>query len=246
MTTLAIYGDSWADCSHGHWQHPELDQQGWPNLLADRGWDVDNYARTGSSLHYSYQRFLATHADHNRVIFLITTPGRWTRSIEIQGKVYTVNSYDSADWLLKNDIYRKQLTSDQRTLVSKVMDFYVYVQDMEFERTAHDLMVAEITRIRPDAIVIPISFGCSPGTDMIEYQKLFVRSVWPDRPEMAGVQAHRTWQEVGLVCHMTPEINRVVCESMRAALALGKWEPIIPNRVDHEHPADYYVKLFDA
>jgi len=244
MTKLAIYGDSWADCSHGHWQTPKLEQLGWPNLLRDRGWLVDNFAKTGSSLHHSYQRFVATHPAYDRIIFLVTNPGRWTRSIEVGDRLYCINSYDTGDWILKSDQYRKQLTPELRDLIKRVLDFYLYVQDMEFEKTAHDLMVAEILRIRPDAIVIPISKDCAPGTDMVEYQKLFVRSVWPDRLDLDKAQAHRTWEEIGCICHMSPEINKVVCESMRAALALGKWDPIIPDRVEHEHPADHYVRLF--
>jgi hypothetical protein len=157
-----------------------------------------------------------------------------------------INSYDSADFLLNKDQFRSRLRDEDRPLLEHIKNYYLWVQDMEFELTAHKLMLAEILRLRPDAILVPISrgSGLDSTTPMVEYQKLFVRSCWPDRLDLLDAQHHKTWEETACVCHMTPEINRVVCDSMRAALALGVWNPSIPDRVEHEHPGEYYVRLF--
>jgi len=244
---VAIYGDSWADSSHGHYQYPELGLLGWPTLLSQYNWHVNCYARPGSSLHYSYQQFLATHADHDRVIFVVTSIGRWTRHLIMRDGVERfVNGYDSADFLLNKDPFRSQLDPGDRPLLEHLKNYYLWVQDMAFERTAQELMIADIRRLRPDALIIPINQGVGvEGTAMVEYQELCVRSCWPDRPDLVGAQHHKTWEEQACVCHMTPEINRLVCDSMRAALALGEWNPVIPDRVEHTHPGSHYVRLFE-
>jgi len=247
MNKLAIYGDSWASTGHGYHLHPELEDHAWTRLMAKSGWDLNCYARPGSSLHYSYQQFLDTHSDHDRVIFIVTSIGRWTRHLTMRdGTNRWVNGYDSADFLLNKDPFRSQLLPEDRPLLEHIKNYYLWVQDMEFERTAHLLMLADIRRLRPDAIIIPITQGVGvEGTPLVLYQELFVRSCWPDRPDLLGAQHHKTWEELACVCHMTPEINRVVCDSMRAALALGEWKPHIPDRVPHAHPGSHYVRLFE-
>jgi hypothetical protein len=243
---VAIYGDSWGDPNHGHYQHPHVTLEAWPTLLAQHGWSVTNYSRSGSSLHYSYQQFLDTHSDHDRVIFIVTSIGRWTRHLTLRdGKERWVNGYDSAEFLLNKDPFRSLLRSEDRPLLEHLKNYYLWVQDISFETTAHLLILEDIKKIRPDALLIPISRGVGvTATPMVEYQELFVRSCWPDRPDLLGSQHHKTWEETACVCHMTPEINRVVCASMRAALAMGSWNPHIPDRVEHAHPGSHYVRLF--
>jgi hypothetical protein len=245
---LAIYGDSWANCSHGHYQYPDLDQQGWPNLLKDYNWYVDNWSQPGSSLYYSYSKFMATHSYYDRVVFVVTSVGRYTGSFTMRdGRERWVNSYDACDFLLNKDVNRRLLTPEDRQRVDHLRNWYMWLQDMTFEQDMQNLMLADIARTRPDAIVIPINQGVGvTATCMTEYQELFVRSCWPDRPDLLGAQHHRTWEELACVCHMTPEINHLVCASMRATLALGQWQPIIPDRVNHGHPGSYYVRLFSA
>ena len=72
---LAIYGDSFADAlftqdSHRYFQ--------WPNILADKlnVYDYSNYALGGTSLNFSYMKFLESHEKYDKIIFVVTDSNR--------------------------------------------------------------------------------------------------------------------------------------------------------------------------
>jgi hypothetical protein len=72
---IAVYGDSFvAPIQHGHKGFDFL----WCNTLASKlNGSIDNFAKTGTSIFYSYQKFLATHNDYDLCIFVITEPNRY-------------------------------------------------------------------------------------------------------------------------------------------------------------------------
>ena len=64
MTNLGIFGDSFA-----HAYAPHIRNQAWMFHLP--GYDPTIYALCGSSLFYSYQKFLDNHHKHEKNIFCV-------------------------------------------------------------------------------------------------------------------------------------------------------------------------------
>lgn len=248
MTTLAIYGDSYADCTHGHdFESGVTDAMGWPNLLAKRGYSLDNYSRGGTSLYWSYQQFIQTHQRYEKIIFVATVPGRWTGTVTIDSSVRYINSYWLAQDLLADD---SQVSPAVRQQLERVSDYYLYVQDMIFEETAHDLMLAEVRRLRPDSVIVPTA-SCASDTrsdtttaNLGSFTDVFVRSCrWARQPGPTESGWHTLWRERAMICHMTPEINQLVAEQMQASLVQRKYLQTLPQTLAHQHPGDYYVTL---
>jgi hypothetical protein len=250
MTTLAIYGDSYADCTHGHYYEPKVtDAMGWPNLLGAMGYTMHNYSLGGSSLYWSYQQFISTHINYEKIIFIATVPGRWTGTIDIRGVTRTINSYWLAQDLLDNNT-QEPISEANRQQLKRISDYYVHVRDMNFELTVHDLMLAQVRRLRPDAIIVPTWVWSSDSRrdnstlDLQPYTDLFVNSVrWRREPKRTNNGWHTIWKERAMVCHMTPEINQLAAQQMQASLIQGKYVQTLPPTLAHEHSGEYYVML---
>ena len=71
---IAIYGDSFAN------NVVSLSSKPWMKILADtnRSLQITNYGEAGSSLWYSYRKYLDTYQNYDRHIFLITSDERFT------------------------------------------------------------------------------------------------------------------------------------------------------------------------
>jgi len=68
--TIGIYGDSFADPK---WV--KNDYNAWPELL-ENNYNIQNYSLTGTSLWWSYDKFLETCDKIDYTIFVVTIPGR--------------------------------------------------------------------------------------------------------------------------------------------------------------------------
>jgi hypothetical protein len=253
---LAIYGDSFADPSYAD---PEIQTASWPGLLS-HDYHLDNYALMGSSLYWSMQEFERTHEAYDRVVFVVTSAGRWPGVItaeDIDPRPLAVSSYDQAlriKSLLENSKTLANL-SQQTAVIRQVDDIAAWflgdARHWQFELYVHRLMISEILRLRPDAVVIPInSAECTLGglaADTLSLTDFVCRSLewfYPHRPKDLNPWPELTanWLEQRIACHMTPETNRVVYSAVTQALAQSKWQLQMPKEIAHDHPWDYYYK----
>jgi hypothetical protein len=120
----------------------------------------------------------------------------------------------------------------------------------------HDLMLADVHRTRPDALIIdamtrretkphkPVSFS--------DFRAITARTLAPHLAK-SGERVRDTinrliengWVENQeyQICHMPPEINHLVYEAIKDALQSGIWDPVVPDTYPHAHPwTHYYVK----
>lgn len=76
MGKLGVFGDSFAESSPHRIGTYEVFS--WPFLVADNlGIDVQNFARSGTSVWYSCNRFLKNYKDFTHVVFVYTEQNRW-------------------------------------------------------------------------------------------------------------------------------------------------------------------------
>lgn len=237
---LAIYGDSWADCS----SYTSTDLRGWPELLKPHFGHVDNFAVAASSLYFSYNQFINSHHNYSKIIFVATSVGRWTRTIKVDGKEKFVHSYGACEFLLKHSPISRSLSLETKQNLEHLKNYYLHVQDMGYEEAMHILMLDKIKQLRPDAIMVSITKNHLPGPCMVDFLDLFVDSCWPNRPDLKSTGENKyRWSEKEMVCHLTQEINQLVCDAMMHSIAQGKWQYQLPTFVKHTHPGEYYVSL---
>jgi hypothetical protein len=152
---IAIFGDS-----YGSKYAQTIDYfKGWPEMLAEK-YQVDNFAENGSNLYFSKVTFDRVHTQYDKIIFVVTAPGRIEFKIphiEDLGKYGTWYRHIPTIWTI--DARLTQLAEDltdldkkkYRTLYNYILD----IQDIEYEQYIHNMMVNDIINKRPDTILIP-------------------------------------------------------------------------------------------
>lgn len=253
MTTLGIYGDSFAD--DRSYYDTEMMHHAWSYKLGQIHDSYKNYARNSSSLFFSYELFLQTHHLWDRVVFVATVPGRWPGQLPwLEGNNPFVHSFDRADGLLKS--LASSLDDDKRATLEALMSWFLYVRHNDFEKTVHDLMREKIKQIRPDALLIDIMTRRELANAqhlepvvMNDFRVITARTLAPHliKPGERSRYSINRINEAGWlersgsqVCHMPPEINDLVFNAVRTALDTGIWKPTVPLTWPHPHPWEYY------
>jgi hypothetical protein len=98
---IGIYGDSFADTT-------ENDSQifAWFNLLPEYlpNCTTESYGLGGTSVYFSYNEFLRTYKNFDYVIFLVTTPNRYTKKVcNVDGRNTYFHSLQQVESYLKNN-----------------------------------------------------------------------------------------------------------------------------------------------
>ena len=221
---IAIYGDSWAS-EHLNNPHEYL---GWPEILAKQpGYEVTNFAVPGSSLYFSYKKFLDNHKNYEVNIFLITVSGRlYVKSIPEHNDHKTSKHIPN----LLNVINRKKqyISSDSviRNRIIKIYDalenYYEYLQDDEYDVLVDTALVHHAKSISTNTIFIP-GF---PGYDdfaLIHVYKMENESMGADEKYFSkGIHVNTELDGKLLtdsrVCHLTKRNNEIFAEKLINAI----------------------------
>lgn len=232
---VGIFGDSFA--------HKCIQNKtpSWTDIIA-RKYTIRNYSYPGSNLFYSMDLFLKNHNEYDKIVFVVTNPGRilLPNSSDFKDKngitdlkPSVVSNYDNAVFL--KEMYKDDPVHSKR--LEATMDFFLYVQNTDFEKYVHLLMVEEITRIRPDAVVVP-AFNVSTnykGTSMHQIQ-IKENNAWNYNPELAEINDIRH-------SHMTAENNAIFASEVEEWL---NGEPVHINLYKYVKPSpesmDFYIK----
>jgi hypothetical protein len=238
---LAVFGDSFA---YSTMHEDEVGRRiMWTDVLKEK-YDVTNYGRAGSNLYFSYTEFLKNQHLYDYVVLVITGPGRL---LIPKDSLYEPHqdthfrflcNYHTAEQHLKEI---KNLPEHKHTVrvIEAARDYFLYIQDLEYEICIHKLLIKEILNVRPTTILIPA----------------FVNS-WVDGPynwHMFQImkKEHQAWGFDDIVpdekykdyrtCHMTEENNIIF------ANVVSRWiegEPINLNLDEFVTPnASRYISL---
>lgn len=251
MKTLGIFGDSFADPNHGHDDYPEDRQYGWPYLLSD-SYDVEIFARGGTSLYYSYKLFLEHHHRFSKVIFTVSEPGRLCenriKSTLGEDEFVFIPSWQQANYWLENDI--KHIDKNEINKLKAMRDFYLHVDYYESSKLFSELLVERIRDIRPDVLLInsfydQINGVAQPtvknisGPALLQYLDLTVSGLI----EIDNARTHGyvgNMKEIRCICHLSREVNKLLADNIRTSLETNVWDPVIPIRLEHAEKLTFY------
>lgn len=185
---IGIYGDSFAD---PNWVKNSYNA--WPELLAN-DYKIKNYALSGSSLWWSYNKFLETCHEIDHAIFVITVPGRI--HIEYNDKHLNLNPVTWPIWdnVSIGEIYFKYFYSSKR------------------EQAFHNFMVSDL--LQYDKILLIPAFAESiPNVPMSLCYFADLESKHYGL-EHSGTNEKRK-------CHLSKENNFMIYNKVLAALELN-------------------------
>jgi hypothetical protein len=236
---LGIFGDSFAGVN----DRPETAHFAWPTLLKNMlSTDVEVHAEGGSSLYWAYQQFIKHQSKYDKIIFVITSPGRYTKKVWLphNNREFHINGELAADLWLDP---KNNLPAADTEILNEMKVYYKYM-DYEWDKLSCELLVDRISKIRPDAILVPgfrhwTSYGQLKNHNPSLLQILHIQLA----KLRLSLESNYVSAENNIACHFTPETNLLIAEMMKASLEKGQWAGYIPGNIQHEYPASYYYNL---
>ena len=144
---IAIFGDSFGD-DNRLWPVPYSGVgPSWIDYLRNQNIDIDNYSQGGSSLFYSYQKFISNYQKYDKIIFLITQQGRI--SVPMDGTVKDFNSSGMERHLKLCD------NAGKKIILNAINDYFKYVKNYTFDEIVHKLLIEDISKKHNDMLMIP-------------------------------------------------------------------------------------------
>jgi len=168
---LAIFGDSFGDDT-GVWPIPHSDVgPSWIDYLRNQNIDINNYSQGGTSLFHSYQKFISTYQQYDKVIFLITSPGRISVPMDSTIKDFNPGSLERHLKLCVN--------VERQIILNAIRDYFIYVKNDEFDEVVHRLLVEDISNKHNDMLMIPCfdKSGIDNQTPLLDISK-FEAEFW--------------------------------------------------------------------
>lgn len=241
--TIGIYGDSYGVKNNNPYKL-------WADIVAENlNTSYTNYSKPASSLFYSYKQFLETNTQHDIVIFLVTLPFRYTKSIRLDvtgDREYYISGIHNIDYLIKK---HNNLSDADKRLLTSLKNWFCLMDD-DFYKVSQKFMVDHIINTRPDAIIIPCfyesltteqyeNFGLS-GTNHFYYlTELQFKSL-----NMSMDQYHKYTDNFDILNgHFTPELNNLVGELLYKRINDGVWSAFPTDLIKHEFTYKEYYNL---
>ena len=143
----------------------------WIEILSEK-YNINNHALSGSNLYYSIEEIKKHHEEYDKIILVVTEPGR----LRVSNLIPLGLSQQFINGPLDQKYsQRKELSKYEKLVWEAANRYFACLQDDEYDRYIHNLMLDEIKKIRPDIILIPafINSWCNVnGSPMLSiYQK---------------------------------------------------------------------------
>lgn len=152
---IAIFGDSYAT-NKGYLDSNPYDS--WSARFLKQ-YDTAIFAENGSSLYFSKLLFDQHHQSFDKIIFCVTAPGR------VEFKVKTLESLPEYEngwyrhiptvWTIAARLKIPELTDSDKKRYKLLHEYLLDIQDYEYEKYIHYMMINDLIRKRPDALLIP-------------------------------------------------------------------------------------------
>lgn len=186
LERVAIFGDSSAD--------PNVEfNHSWVELLAQK-FSVDNFAKQGSSLLYSYEKLLEQGKNYKKIIIFIAPVGR----------MYVPNCKLSQHFINQKTVEIHKGTADfyQGKILDAIEQYFNYLWVFEKECLVQQAIVDSIKVNFPNALLIPVTKDsirnftglCMHDISFLDYEYYEVHEYTPD---------------LGRTCHMNKENNKI-------------------------------------
>ena len=197
---IGIFGDSFAD-DYNLWpSHFEGVGPSWIDYIRDQNIEVDNYAYGGSGLYYSYEKFISSFEKYDRIIFLVTTPGRIT----------VARDGEYGHWFNINQVEKELevcFDYEKKIRLNAVYNYFKYIKNDQFDNLVHDLLIDHISKKHDTILMLP-SLESSRINNQIPLSAIskFEADFW----NLSEVIPHSRDLFDARKCHMCEENNLMI------------------------------------
>ena len=243
--SMGVFGDSYARSSQAGIE------QWWNYLLAKKIGvkSYDNYGFGGTSFYYTFNTFLENHSKHDVVVIAVTDSSRYHSIISLSSvgtkKIIPTPGLRNIDHYCKDDKFNKY----EKELLTQIKHWYM-INSLEYAEDMQELMIEEIIRLRPDAVIIPC-FGSSFSKKRLKQLKITelhnLYQMTLLQGKSLGIDLHENNYEENpetIFCHFTKEMNQYVADLIYTKYVSGEWNWKIPEFISHKKPlTHYYTKV---
>lgn len=151
---IAVYGDSYSVEYH----NPK-NLNPWVSIIRqqEKNFEIDNFSQSGSSFYFSITKFLENHFLYDKVIFIITHPGR----------LFVPNNeeFPHVSGIVNCDLRIESSNKiSEKVILESARNYLRDVQNTDEEIFKHHCMFEKIGRIRTSNILfIPVNSLSIPG-----------------------------------------------------------------------------------
>lgn len=232
---IGIFGDSYAR-TFDNLNHTEKLGPAWWEILSEK-YQVENHGLAGSAAYYSVEQFDEQHQNYDRVIFIMTFPGRVYLGKE--NRIVTTgypsvinanfNNYDSALRNLKLLREFKNYDKTDEKRIQAVMDYFLYVCNLKEEQFKIDCYSDHVRKVRPDSLLLTSDQLCKAS--ILEQDWWGLNST--DISKLLEIRK----------CHFTNENNVVLARMYDTWIQTGEFNFSVDQFVK---PADPWQKYFKS
>ena len=243
--TLLILGDSFADRREGL---PDFTGKSWTKLLEDDSeYAVVNKAAGGSSLYYAYKEFDQLHKDFDKVILVITQPGRLYCPVIGETNKAHLNSFHHTGgfWVEQaKDRIKKQHPHNLAAIkqLDAIRDYFLYVMDFTKDSEMNQLMLDDMKRKRPDIVMVPAFHDSWYKPD---HPTSWLNQISDMEMQHYNITHDDLNRKTGYAdcrkCHMSERNNQILFEK---SLKWLKGDPVEFNFSEFEIPTEPREKYF--
>lgn len=207
---IGIFGDSFGAKA----AVPETDtSKAWTTYICNE-FDADNHCASGSSFYYSAKLFLKNHHLYDKIIFLVTDPGR----LEVP-PVFAINPIQSR---IPNITYATMMAEETGNIIYQVAaDYFFYFSDLDKECLFQYALLEKLKNTRSDNVLFLPCFQYSfdeidrNNDELFEISKL-------DEDDPALKQSGR----FGDIrhCHFSSQNNAIFANKIKNWINTGIWQ----------------------
>lgn len=233
---IAIFGDSYAA---GHLYDRPDGYEPWPVYLQNMtDHDITNYAISGSSFQYSAQLFLKDYSQYDKIIFVITSPGRMYISNPLlhDNRLRHVAGLTHIEWLWNAYSLNRSEKMAALPYIDAAKSYYTYLYDHEQAKLFHTALYEKLERTTPPGTVlwlpvIACSVGKLEGTVTTLNDISMIDGIWEtnqmdDRCDHFNDNNNRLLAEKINRWIETGDINLNVSEFKQADPSQQLWRPL--------------------
>jgi len=244
MLKVAIYGDSHGDCNYLPWNRFSIGP-GWPELLKQMAeYSVENFCQGGTGTYYSFNKFKNSHERFDKVIFVPSQAGRFTIQLKdeqihvVPGHVHSI--VPQLDRFSKDSVEYKTIRA--------AIDYCYYLMDLDKESFINDFFIDAVSKIRPDAIIIPAFKNERWPNDCLPLAEL---SICEEQQWNISRQELRKGPPLWDIrkCHITEEHNKLLWAKIVKALKTNQTLVYITEAEminSKRSYTDYFIKTPDG
>lgn len=217
---IGVFGDSFADSNPSELFNEEQEILPWPLLLGKIANDkVISYASSGTSIWYSYKKFIASYKKFDRIVFCYSEPSRWPNINEMFSPNFNLHH-------VRIPINAKFVPDELKDTANILINAYPILHDLELDKFLFKSIFDSVNKICTDNNIQLVNILSFEGSNnrlnidifntenslLINLARVSINELLRKNHNEEENEIHRriTEEPDRRFCHLSPHNNKVL------------------------------------